>query len=168
MRGFQKNITVDHIDGDPLNNNLSNLQIVGIKEHTKMDSPRNLDVKVACFMCNEEFTIKGSTLSSRDRKDRKRVGFFCSKSCSGKYGKAIQNGDISVPDVPRKDLDRPKYKLKMSAQREISEVELLKFGEVLDKFKDRLMMIIPSQASKYLFTDKLLEGVETKQEAPKS
>lgn len=54
----------------------------------------------------------------------------------------------------------------MSAQREISDVELRKFGEVLDEFKDRLMMIIPSQAKYYLFTDKL-EGVETIHEEPK-
>lgn len=43
----------------------------------------------------------------------------------------------------------------LSAQREISDVELRKFGGVLDEFKDRLMMIIPSQSSSCLFTDKL-------------
>lgn len=77
--------TVDHKDKNPLNNNLDNLQILSRKEHSSLDTKRRKPIIVKCNICQTEFEAKRSQL----RKDK--TGFFCSKSCSGKYGAEIQN-----------------------------------------------------------------------------
>lgn len=163
-RNLSENETVDHIDRNPLNNNLSNLRIIDRKKHCKEDAIYNKDVIVKCAYCGKEFTIKGSKISDRTRPDRINTGYFCSKSCSGKYGTDVQNGRV-LPVIVENIIPEKYCNKNLSAQREISDVELRKFGEVLDEFKDRLMMIIPSQAKYYLFSDSL-EGVETIHEEP--
>lgn len=84
------NKTVDHIDGNFLNNDVSNLQVLDRKEHVILDVIRNQNVEVNCTYCNILFTIQGSKLHTRNRKDRNSSGYFCSRSCSGKYGAEIQ------------------------------------------------------------------------------
>lgn len=91
-RYLEANETVDHIDGNPLNNSIDNLRILDRKLHCTQDAHRNEDIKVKCTYCGKEFTIKGSKLYNRNRKDRHQAGYFCSKTCSGKYGKAVQLG----------------------------------------------------------------------------
>ena len=81
---------VDHIDGNPLNNRLSNLQILYFKEHQKLDALRNKDIVVTCAYCGKPFIIKGSIIHDRNRVDRHQSGYFCSRTCSGKYGAEIQ------------------------------------------------------------------------------
>ena len=93
--------TVDHIDGNPLNNELSNLQILNRREHCYNDAIRNKDIIVKCLYCGKEFTIKGSKISQRNRKDRHQSGYFCSRECSGKYGAAIQNGLIKHATIDK-------------------------------------------------------------------
>lgn len=83
------NETVDHIDGNPLNNDISNLQVLDRKVHTKLDALRNKDIEVQCTYCSRVFIVKGSTIHYRNRKDRNQSGYFCSRICSGKYGAEI-------------------------------------------------------------------------------
>lgn len=83
--------TVDHIDQNKQNNSIDNLRIVNRREHIKNDILRNEDVEVKCAYCGKIFTIPGSDVSRRNRKDRHSSGYFCSKSCSGKYGAELQN-----------------------------------------------------------------------------
>ncbi len=90
-RYLEENETVDHIDGNFLNNDISNLQILDRQKHATLDVYRNKDLEVNCTYCNQLFTIKGSTAHLRNRKDRSQSGYFCSRSCSGKYGAEIQN-----------------------------------------------------------------------------
>jgi hypothetical protein len=92
-RHLTKDETVDHIDGDPLNNDISNLRILLRGEHCKNDTIRNEDIITTCLYCGKEFTIPGNKLHnrSRNRNDRNSSGYFCSKECSGKYGSEIQN-----------------------------------------------------------------------------
>lgn len=94
-RYLEEDETVDHIDGNPLNNDLKNLRVLPRKEHCYNDCIRNKDVIVKCTYCGKEFTIPGSKLHSRNRKDRHQSGYFCSRACSGKYGAEIQNGKRS-------------------------------------------------------------------------
>jgi len=104
-RYLEDDETVHHIDGNPLNNDIKNLQIIKRSEHVSNDVMRNSDITVKCKYCGKEFTIKGSTINNRNRSDREFHGYFCSKECSGKYGRSIQLGlikhtteDKVVPD----------------------------------------------------------------------
>lgn len=118
-RHLTKKEQIDHIDGNPLNNDISNLQILNFKEHQSLDVLRNKDIVVKCTYCGKEFIIPGSKLNFRNRKDRNQSGYFCSRTCSGKYGADIKNKRI----VPKK-IDKiipEKYKVK-STQKETSDV----------------------------------------------
>lgn len=120
-RYLEKNEQVDHIDGNPLNNNIENLQILKLKNHQILDALRNNDVTVNCKYCNKLFTIKGKLLSGRNRPDKPNYGYFCSRQCSGKYGKEIQLGlktHIIIDNIVT-----TKYKVK-SAQNENFDVEV--------------------------------------------
>lgn len=83
--------TVDHIDGNPLNNDINNLRVLSRVEHCKNDAIRNKDVIAKCIYCGKEFIIPGSKLHNRNRADRHQSGYFCSRQCCGKYGAEIQN-----------------------------------------------------------------------------
>lgn len=90
--------TVHHIDGNPLNNDLSNLTILNRSEHAKFDAKKVKDKTLICQWCNKEFLVKGSKLRQRLRED-KNSNSFCSKSCTGKYGTFIQKGNIKFNKI---------------------------------------------------------------------
>lgn len=119
-RYLEENETIDHIDGNPLNNDLSNLQILDRQKHCYNDALRNKDVTVTCQYCGKEFVIEGSKIHNRNRKDRTQSGYFCSRSCSGKYGKEVQLGLINPTTVDQ--VAPNKYQVK-SAQEETLDVE---------------------------------------------
>jgi len=119
-RYLEENETIDHIDGNFLNNDLSNLQIIDRQKHSYNDVYRNEDVIVKCQYCGKEFKIIGSKIRQRNRLDRHQSGYFCSKQCSGKYGKDIQLGIKKPTTVDR--VVPNKYQVK-SAQGETLEVE---------------------------------------------
>jgi len=104
---LDKNETIDHIDGNFLNNNLNNLRIVNRNEHIKQDVIRNKDIIVNCVYCNKEFTIKGSSIRQVNRRNS---GTFCSKSCSGKYGSDIRNNKINELYINKIEIDTFKLK----------------------------------------------------------
>lgn len=120
-RYLEENETIDHIDGNFLNNDLSNLRVLDRRQHCKEDALRNEDIEVECACCHKIFTIKGTCLVGRNRKDKHQSGYFCSKTCRGKYGKEIQLGlrNLTIVDkiVPNK------YRVK-SAQGETFDVEM--------------------------------------------
>ena len=95
-RYLEENETVDHIDKNPLNNSIKNLRVMDRSEHVKNDVYRNKDATVKCAYCGKEFIIPGDKLGYRNRKDGGRLqsGYFCSRSCSGRYGAEVQNGRL--------------------------------------------------------------------------
>lgn len=86
-RKLKDNETVDHIDGDFTNDDISNLQVLDRSIHAKLDAKRTR-ASVKCTWCDVEFELS----SDQRRPSSKKAGPFCSRVCSGKYGASVQNG----------------------------------------------------------------------------
>lgn len=101
---------VHHKDGDPLNNDTSNLVVKSHSEHTADHMTKYHDTIAFCGWCGKEFlwTAKHqkSFYSNKRNHGQKTDVPFCSRECSGQYGKHIQ-GDHS----PRRKLsdDQVRY-----------------------------------------------------------
>lgn len=85
--------TVDHIDRDVKNDKLNNLQVLSREEHSKKDAIKRLDIKANCVLCGKEFVLTKNQVNSRAKS---KAGPFCSKTCSGKYGSSISNGNSKI------------------------------------------------------------------------
>lgn len=84
-RSLLPNETVDHIDENPLNNEISNLQVVTRSENSRLWHERHPAeyLTLTCKVCGKEFK-KRKKAEIYDRAVRKADGPFCSKSCVGK------------------------------------------------------------------------------------
>ena len=102
-RYLKSDETVDHIDNDYTNNDISNLRVISRSSHAYGDVLRNKPNKVHCEYCGKVFYRNRSG-------NRRGHGYFCSKQCSGKYGKLVQDGKIIPKEVPVKIYH--KYRLK--------------------------------------------------------
>lgn len=80
--------TIDHIDSDIDNNNLSNLRIVPRDQHSADDTRRVKPVKFECAWCEKEF--ERSPRLVRDKAKKNKAGPFCSRKCAGKYSRMLQ------------------------------------------------------------------------------
>lgn len=99
--------TVDHIDGNFLNNDISNLRIIKRSEHAYNDVKRNKDITYKCDYCGKEFIIRGDKLNYIFRKDRENTAHFCSKQCAGKYNAERQHNKIDK--IKGKDIKKEKF-----------------------------------------------------------
>jgi hypothetical protein len=86
------NEDVHHIDGDVSNNDISNLEVVLKSQHVREHSIKyKEDIFVPCYYCGINITLTPAKQSQRSRdKSRGKVGPFCSRRCSGKYGADVQ------------------------------------------------------------------------------
>lgn len=80
--------TVDHLDSNFDNNDLSNLRIVPRSEHSADDTRRVKPVKFKCAWCKKEF--ERSPRLVRDKARKNKAGPFCSRNCAGKYSRKLQ------------------------------------------------------------------------------
>lgn len=87
---------VHHKDENPLNNNIDNLEIKIFGEHQREHSTKYFDKVVKCPWCGNEFlwTAKKQRTFHSNHKRKDRVFLidepFCSKECTGAFGKHIQ------------------------------------------------------------------------------
>jgi len=102
--------TVHHIDGNPKNNDYSNLQVITRSEHAKRDVHRLKPKTFRCPMCGKTFSLSGKKLHDAilNRKYG-RAGPFCSKKCAGRYSRLVQLKRI-LP-LPVKRIKAEYYKL---------------------------------------------------------
>lgn len=83
-RYLQEDETVDHIDRDPLNNDMSNLQILKRSDHCKIDAMYTKPQTFVCDICNITFELSGRKLNDAICNRRKgKAGPYCSRSCAG-------------------------------------------------------------------------------------
>lgn len=97
-RELLSNEEVHHIDGNPLNNDISNLEVVMHGDHQRYHSQKYFDKKICCSCCGKEFiwTSKQQSEHARNtrRSNRKDTGLvFCSKRCAGVYGRQVQQSN---------------------------------------------------------------------------
>lgn len=86
------NETIDHDNRIVSCNENDNLIIRDRENHSYLDALRVDVVAVECPVCQQEF------IPSKDqRNSSNRAGPFCSRTCSGKYGKSVQNGNSKLP-----------------------------------------------------------------------
>jgi hypothetical protein len=61
-RYLADNETIDHIDCNPLNNDIKNLRILNRSDHAKLDVKRVKSQSFICPVCQKEFTLSGKKL----------------------------------------------------------------------------------------------------------
>lgn len=82
---------VHHKDENKKNNNLSNLEIWSRSEHSKHHAQLPVMIALECTHCGLPFTRRGN-----QRKEVKGyLNSFCSRSCNGKFQRAIQLAPVS-------------------------------------------------------------------------
>jgi len=90
-RKFNVDETVDHIDCNPLNNDLVNLRVISQSKHAKLDCKRLKLQVFICPLCCKQFSLVGKQLHKAiaNRKQGK-AGPFCSRRCAGIYSTNLQ------------------------------------------------------------------------------
>lgn len=84
-RPLETDEDVHHIDGNPLNNDISNLEVIKHGEHQRMHSTKYYDKMAICSYCGKEFMW--SSLSQRNHNSNKKrygsmMGPFCCRRCA--------------------------------------------------------------------------------------
>lgn len=93
-RQLDKNFeTIDHVDNNIDNNDLSNLRIMPRKEHSTEDTRRVKLIKLECAWCKKPFERSPRLL--RDKAKNKVSGVFCSRRCAGIYSRKLQLKEIA-------------------------------------------------------------------------
>lgn len=106
---------VHHRDGNPLNNDISNLVVISHADHAREHATRFFDTTAVCGWCGKEFvwTAKHQKnfYSNKRNHGHQAEAPFCSRECSGRYGKHIQNTTQSHGNAPRRKLtaEQAKY-----------------------------------------------------------
>lgn len=90
---LSENETVDHIDRNYLNDSISNLQVLTREEHCRIDAKRVVTKDAECLMCGKIFSLSPA---QRNKRSSSRAGPFCSRQCTGKYGKMVQQTGNTV------------------------------------------------------------------------
>lgn len=85
-RKLRSGEVVHHIDGNPSNNSLNNLEILSNREHAKhhaAQKSQEAQLELSCLMCRKVFT----RTRCQERYYRKigKKGPFCGKSCVGRW-----------------------------------------------------------------------------------
>jgi hypothetical protein len=95
-RYLDDNEQVHHRDENPLNNDISNLEVLNRVDHGKQHKKHKVDIEVECYLCKRIFILTAQKQRQRDKnKYRNDKGPFCSRVCSGKYGKLVQLGRVA-------------------------------------------------------------------------
>lgn len=101
--------TVDHIDNDFTNNNITNLRLLTRSEHSTLEALKLKEQEFVCSICNNTFILTGLKLHNAfTNRLRGCIGPFCSKKCSGKSGHLSKND----PRLITHNIKREKYKTK--------------------------------------------------------
>lgn len=101
-RKLLPNEQVHHKDGNPLNNELENLEIKLLGNHQSEHNQKYkkyYDTEIVCANCGKRFiktALQLKTHNANCNRNKKPIAnlHFCSKQCVGKYGKKKQMNQI--------------------------------------------------------------------------
>jgi hypothetical protein len=82
-RYLEEDEHVDHINEDPLDDRVENLQILSPEENRKKSNEEHYAI-LRCPVCEEKFEIKWRNTFIQKNKNKKYTA--CSRSCGGKAG----------------------------------------------------------------------------------
>jgi len=89
-RPLLKTEDVHHIDENPQNNNIENLEVVDHREHDRQHARKYFDKEMICPICGKTFIwtayqqVKRAGNMQRKNRIIPKIGPCCSKSCAGK------------------------------------------------------------------------------------
>ena len=83
---------VDHINRDKTDDRLENLKITAKDKHAALDHIKVKTVEIVCALCGN--TAQRNARHMHHNAKQGKAGPFCSKSCAGKYSRAVQMGSI--------------------------------------------------------------------------
>ena len=94
-RKLREDEEVHHKDHDKTNDAIENLEVINSTEHRKHHNPlKYKDTIEQCYVCGKSFTFTAKQYSNkykeRNRKPDTVDKYFCSRRCSGIYGKKNQ------------------------------------------------------------------------------
>ena len=99
-RYLQDDETVDHIDRNPLNNDVSNLQILKRSEHCKLDARHTIAQTFVCDICGLTFELSGRKLNDAVHNRRNgKAGPYCSRSCAGKASHDVNRKTTQIGKI---------------------------------------------------------------------
>ena len=94
---------IHHKDGDPLNNEMGNLEVRMHGEHQAEHGRKYYDKVAVCEWCGKEFLWTAQQQRNfndghnrKNKKGHSTQNPFCSRKCSGEYGAYIQNKNKSA------------------------------------------------------------------------
>lgn len=80
-----EDLEIHHKNKNPLDNKLTNLEVLSKKEHRKLHRKIKSELFV-CPVCSKDFSLEGKRLSySKSNRLKGKKGPFCSRSCAGKW-----------------------------------------------------------------------------------
>lgn len=95
QRYLSKDETVDHINRDKTDDRIDNLRVIDRKQHAIEDARRLAVQQFVCPYCKAPFELQNEKLRNAIGNGQKgKTGPFCSKRCAGKYGAAVQQGQM--------------------------------------------------------------------------
>jgi hypothetical protein len=101
--------TVDHIDSNFNNNDINNLEIVPRAEHSRQDVVRVRLIELRCDGCGSKIFRSPRLLRLKSKLGK--TGIFCSRRCSGRYGRQLALGLIQpLPIQPYTESEYYKQK----------------------------------------------------------
>ena len=98
---------IHHIDGDPSNNDISNLELIKKSEHKKIHIQMTPEEHYICEYCGKEYT----------RKHKGKPNRFCSRECCHKWNYKY-NHEIRICLVCGKEFSTYKYGSKKHCSKE--------------------------------------------------
>lgn len=91
----EEGFDIHHIDENPDNNVLENLEKKEVSKHRSEHSAKYFGEYAICIGCGKKFWLSPDKQKRRkSNAKRGKVGPFCSNSCVGIYGKEIQLGGM--------------------------------------------------------------------------